>query len=72
MNIRSIKVKFENLSNDCDFLHDYHYDNLEYDKISQSELRGHLGSLLGAVTKYNKQKLKKLRILIYGEILSFS
>ena len=55
MQIRSIKVKFENLSNDCDFLHDYHYDNLEYDKISQSELRGHLGSLLGAVTKYNKQ-----------------
>ena len=57
--IRSIKVKFENLSDDCDFLHDYHYDNLEYDNIIQFELRGHLGSLLGAGTKYNKQKIKK-------------
>ncbi len=49
--IRSIKVKFENLSDDCDFLHDYHYHNLEYDNTSQFEFRGHLGSLQGTKTK---------------------
>ena len=47
MKLRSIKVKFKNLYNDCDLFHDYHYDILEYDNISQFELRGHLESLQG-------------------------
>ncbi len=46
-----MKVKFENLYNDCDFFQDYHYDILEYDKISPFELRGHLGSQLGKETQ---------------------
>ena len=44
MKKRSKKVKLKKNIKDCNFLHDYHCDILEYHTLNKFYHRGHLGS----------------------------
>ena len=44
MKKRSKKVKLKKNIKDCNFLHDYHCDILEYHSLNKFYHRGHLGS----------------------------